>query len=256
MENEEERKTETAEGTEKVTEAEEGTETPAEGQDVPENDGGNAPEKAKDGEEKKKQTRSQDSYYAKLRRRKEELEAENGRLKAENEGYRSDERKSVTDEALSDLGLSREDLEDPRCMHLAKLYAKASAEGEQNPAAYAYRRQREEDREAQARAEAETKAKADAETAMKERTDAAFRDFTGKYGKDAFRDLTDGNSLFMRKYGNIVTPDNLVALYGIFRDDLKAATEKAKDNGSFDTSSDGDTPARKPKYAEDFPEFN
>ena len=254
MENEE-KKTENAEETEKVAEAETGTDTEAEGQGDSK-EGSNAPEKAEEGDGKKKQSRAENSYYAKLRRAKEELEAENGRLKAENEGYRANERKSITDEALANLGLDREDLNDPKNMRLAKLYAEASAKGEENPTAYAYRRFRTEEREAREKDEAEAKAKADSEAEAKRKTDEAFKSFTDKYGKDAFNsDLVSKDSLFMKKYGDVVTPDNLMKLYSIYADDVKAEKEKAKDNGTFDTSDDGST-APKKKYAEDFPEFN
>lgn len=211
-------------------------------------------------EGKKKQSRDENSYYAKKRREREALEAENARLKGENEKLRESKRNAVSDEALSDLGMSKEDLKDDENLRLAELYAQGAMKGEENPASYAYKALREEARNAKAKAEEEARKKTEAEEAGKKAVDDAFADFTKTYGKEAFGDLTNQESLFMRKYGKVVTAGNLVELYGIFKKDVEERTEKAKDNGVLPnpngSADDVNGTAKKVKYAEDYADFN
>lgn len=235
MEKEEE--TKQAEAEEKEPEAEKADETPK-------------------AEEKEKQSREKDSYYAKLRRQREEAMAEADKLRKENEGYRMKERESVTDEALRNLGITREQLSDPDTMALARGYAEATAKGEENPTAYAYRKLFNDRREADTKAKADAEAKAQADAKAKEETDNAFKELTKAYGRDALKDISDENSVFMKKYGAVVTAGNLNALYGIYKADMKAALDKAKDNGTLNTGTETGKADKKPKFAEDFSEFN
>lgn len=207
-------------------------------------------------EEKEKQSREKDSYYAKLRRQREEAMAEAEKLRKENEGYRKKERESVTDEALKNLGITRGQLSDPDTMALARGYVEATAKGEENPTAYAYRKLFNDRREADSKAKAEADAKAQAEAKAKEETDNAFKELTKAYGRDSLKDISDENSAFMKKYGAVVTAGNLNALYGIYRADMKAALDKAKENGTLNTKTETGTASKEPKFAEDFSEFN
>lgn len=228
---------------------EEKTEPKVEEQPTPKNDSDNGAEKT----EAKKQSRDQDSYYAKLRR-------ERDALKAENEKFKENERKSISKEALENLGLEKEELNDPENLKLAKLYVEATTKGEENPTAYAYKQFRILAKEAKEQEARELENQEAQKAEMKRVTDEAFSNFTKAYGNEAFKDLTNKESLFMKKYGDVVTPTNLVKLYGIYKDDYSKALEKAKDNGAIKTANGDSTDVgkeeKKIKYASDFKEFN
>lgn len=246
MENEEQTKVEVE--TEKV-ETETNSEPKVEEQATPKSDSDNGLAKT----EAKKQSRAEDSYYAKLRR-------ERDALKAENDKFKESERKSISNEALENLGFERDDLNDPENLKLAKLYVEATTKGEENPTAYAYKEFRKQIKEAKQKEAEALELQKSQEAEAKKNVDEAFASFTKAYGSEAFNDLTDKNSLFMKKYGDIVTANNLVKLYGIYKEDYVKALEKAKDNGAIPTAS-GDTTGvgtetKKIKYASDFKEFN
>lgn len=134
--------------------------------------------------------------YAQLRRDNEELKK---RLDA----LQSERRENITEQALKDLGLTREDLSDDDNMLVATEYTKALAKGEQDPIAYAYRTVYRKSMEAKRKASEETakEAKAKEETAKKVKADT--ENFKAAYPNVNINDLVKDGSEFNDLFGDV-----------------------------------------------------
>lgn len=149
---------------------------------------------------------------------------------------------SVSDEALADLNITRDDLSDPDNLRLAELYTEATRKGEENPAAYAYRMQNAEYRgQSQKARQAEEERRTISENARKDRAEASR-----KYGKEWVDRTLNSDSDFMRLYGNILTHDNFAVLLEAYR---TTSDSRARSMGGFSRS------GGKPAEAKADPDF-
>lgn len=164
----------------------------------------------KQGDEPDKPWKNADNArYAEMRRQNEELQRRIAQLESEN-------KESVTDEALRDLGFSRQDLDDSENMEIAKAYVKALAKGAQNPKAEAYEQVYKAKREAQKQAQAEQERLAKEEAENKSVVEKDIADFARAYPNTDIRDVTNPNSDFMKAFGGVVTNGNVTKYYGIY----------------------------------------
>lgn len=158
--------------------------------------------------EEKSWKTEENARYAQMRRENEELKK---RLDA----MQSEKRENITEQALKDLGLTRDDLKDEDNMAIASEYTKALAKGEQDPIAYAYKTAYKRTQEAKRKASEETakEAKAKEETAKKVRADADS--FKERYPNVNINDLVKEGSEFNELFGDV--PDiigNVTKYYG------------------------------------------
>ena len=164
----------------------------------------------KEGKEAEKPWKNADNArYAEMRRQNEELQRRIAQLESEN-------KESVTAEALRDLGFSRQDLDDSENMEIAKAYVKALAKGAQNPKAEAYEHVYKAKREAQKQAQAEQERLAREEAESKSVVEKDIADFARAYPNTNIRDVTNPNSDFMKAFGGVVTNGNVTKYYGIY----------------------------------------
>lgn len=164
----------------------------------------------KQGDEPDKPWKNADNArYAEMRRQNEELQRRIAQLESESKA-------SVTDEALKDLGFSRDDLNDSENMDIAKAYVKALARGAQNPKAEAYEQVYRSRREAQKEAEAEKERLAKQEADSREMVEKDIADFARTYPNARISDVTNPNSDFMKAFGSVVTNGNVTKYYGIY----------------------------------------
>lgn len=164
----------------------------------------------KEGKEAEKPWKNADNArYAEMRRQNEELQRRIAQLESESKA-------SVTDEALKDLGFSRDDLNDSENMDIAKAYVKALARGAQNPKAEAYEQVYRSRREAQKEAEAEKERLAKQEADSREMVEKDIADFARMYPNARISDVTNPNSDFMKAFGSVVTNGNVTKYYGIY----------------------------------------
>lgn len=169
--------------------------------------------------------------FAQLRRENEELRKSVAALQSE-------KRENITEQALKDLGLTRDDLSDEDNMLVANEYTKALAKGEQDPIAYAYRTAYRKSQEAKKQAKEETarEAKVKEETAKKVKADTD--NFKAKYPNVNINDLVKEGSEFNDLFGDV--PDiigNVTKYYGKY----------LKMKGVTQTQSKKDTEADKAK---------
>lgn len=164
----------------------------------------------KQGDEPDKPWKNADNArYAEMRRQSEELQRRIAQLESEN-------KESVTDEALRDLGFSRQDLDDSENMGIAKAYVKALAKGAQNPKAEAYEHVYKAKREAQRQALAEQERLAKEEAAHKSLVAKDIEDFGRAYPNVRISDVTKPDSDFMKAFKDVVTNGNVTKYYGIY----------------------------------------
>ena len=150
------------------------------------------------GKPKTKQTREEDARYAEMRR-------QNEKLQREIEEYRKRDIERVSDKALNDLNLKREDLNDEDNARLVKAYEKAVAEGVENPVGYAYRSEYARSQEAK---------KKSAEEGANIRKD--IEDFKKMYGSKVYNEIMEPESAFQKKLGKKLRPGNLCDLYDTY----------------------------------------
>lgn len=181
-------------------------------------------------EVKRKQSREDDSRFAELRR-------ENERLKKELAKSQQKAQNGITDNALADLGFSRDDLRDEDNMSIAELYMKAKADGEANPIGYAYQQHYKAQREAKINAEAEARKKNDEENEISRLIEKDKSDFLAKYSREELAEAMDENSEFRQLFGDQVHVGNVEKMYSIYRKMVKGEDTKAKSKGILPNAS-------------------
>jgi uncharacterized protein YjiS (DUF1127 family) len=196
-----------------------------------------------DEENRKSQSSKENARFAQLRR-------ENERLAKELDATKSELRGNISDTALKDLGLTREDLKDESNMALARSYMKAVANGEENPTLSAYKEQRSEALKRDNIAREQARLEANRNTAIQE--DA--KNFAKAFPKDNIVEITKDNTEFMRMYGQV--PDlmgNVTKYYGIYKslkgNSSSVATEAEKNYANPDVH--GEQGTNKQKSYED-----
>ena len=177
--------------------------------------------------ESKKQSPEENAIWKQRRLEWERRERElSDKLKVANETISGLRSQSVSDEALKDLGLTKDDLKDSDNLRLAELYAEGQKNGVENPAAYAYRKQNSElrnisERERKAREERDV----ERENARKDREQAA-----AKYGAEFVSRALNKDSEFMKQYGRILNHENFAVLMDVYS---RGSDERARKQGSF-----------------------
>ena len=161
--------------------------------------------------EKAKQSRAENAKFAEMRRRNQALEAENKRL-------REAQKAGISETALSELGLNKDDMDEDD-KRLYNAYVDAVLSGKDNPKDYAYstayRQSKEAKREAQ-RLQAEKESK-DKELTEKVRTDV--QNFQKKFPSvDMQKVINDQefNDYFKEK--GIELTGNVTTYYSIYRE--------------------------------------
>lgn len=174
-------------------------------------------------DQKSKQTREQDSFYAKLRRENEELKKQKESL----EKTLNSTRGLADTEIMKELGI--ESLENEDDLFLYKTYQSAIANGNDEPIAYANREYRKmvRDREKSIREQADLESR-EKETARKD-----AEDLHKKFG--VTRSDIKNDPVFMGLYGEEIKVGNVTKLYSKYKEFVKP-NENSKKKGVLPTN--------------------
>lgn len=169
-------------------------------------------------EAKKVQSSEENARYAKLRRQYEEQ-------KKRIEVLESEKRESITDNALKELGLTREDLKDEENMELANAYVKSLASGAENPKANAYELVYKAKRESAKKAKEEAEAKTKLEQAENAKILEDKNKFVKEFPNVDLGTLLETNSDFRKVFSDVDLAGNVTTYYRIYTQ-LKGANKK------------------------------
>lgn len=208
--------TEKAEAEEEATEAQ-GTESGAKAE----------AENAETGK-KAEMPKDERSRQAEMRR----LNDENARLKRQLEQYRTAREGAVSDTALQELGLTKDDLKDSENLALAEDYMAGLAKGEKDPALYAFRKAKMRANEAKKEADAKAKAETEAKERQTKAVEADAKEFARLFPNVDIGKVTSPDSDFMRKHGNDANlMGNVTGTYAKYlqeKENERRTTETAK----------------------------
>lgn len=175
--------------------------------------------------EVKKQTRDENSAYAKMRRKMEEYEKQNTQLqeqlkKQEEEFKRreseswNDAKRRISDDDLVALRLDRDNL-DSESMEIVRLYQQAKVDGDEDPVGYAYAKHYQN----------ASKAKKE-EKAYYDMCEADIKRAEINYGKDVVKEAMKQDSDFRKTYGSLIN-GHLNDLLGPY---LRLTTKKTNED--------------------------
>lgn len=186
----------------------------------------------------KKQTRDENSAWAKMRRENEELSKQVKELQSQVSTIKERANSQISDETLEALKLTREDLDDPVNLKLVSKYLKAVQSKDENPIAYAYQEtineRNEEDRKKREAVQfQEEQKKKILEIQQDEITQASK-----KFGKKEVEECLSPDSDFSKTFGAIPVGGLVAVLDGYFKM-KKPIEDKAKDLGTIPTSNVG-----------------
>lgn len=187
------------------------------------------------GEEKKTQTREENSKFADIRRTKKENEKLKERISVLEQSLRDLKQNSIDKETLEDLGLDNVDSEEN--YRIASKYQNYKKDGSVNPKEKTYE---ELYKEAKQKEQEQEQIK-NAEIKRKELIEEDANNLKKTYNitpKEAFNDKN-----FMDAYGHLINYGNLTELYGsylsikkTFEKDIR---DKQKEKGSLPTNASG-----------------
>lgn len=170
-------------------------------------------------ETKKPQTKEENSYYAKLRRKNKELEEQNKKLiKEKGEADFQARKKTISADTLADLGL--DSIEDENDLLLCEEYDKAVKRGSENPILEATKVYR-------SKVKNEQKQLAQAEQDKKNQEELVKKDmaeFKKKFGISTKEALEDER--FVKAFGEKIEYGNMTELYGIYKSLVQVEEEK------------------------------
>lgn len=145
---------------------------------------------------KKVQSSEENARYAELRRQNEE---QRKRIEA----LESEKRESVSDSALKELGLTREDLKDEENLSLANAYIKALANGAENPKASAYETLFKSKRESAKKAKEEADNKAKLDQVEKSKINEDKLQFSKEFPDVNIAEITKSDSDFRKTFSEL-----------------------------------------------------
>lgn len=189
-------------------------------------------------EDKPRQSRREDAFYAQLRRDKE---------KAEREAQEA--RKAlgsmVSDETLDKLGLKRDDLSDPDKMRLAGFYREAERDGSEDPAGYAYRKAYEERLDAERKSSERAREEKERSEALGKGIAEVFR--SHGVGKEDALSMMRDDSDFAKRFGRYFSEDgaNIPTLIGIYLDQEESLRKEARQRSNVRLPGDSSPEAGK-----------
>jgi hypothetical protein len=175
-------------------------------------------------ESKKTQTKEERSFYAKLRRRNDELEKENKKLlKEKGEADFSARKKVVSADTLADLGLDK--IEDENDLLLCEEYDKAVKRGSENPVLDATKALRLKVKDDKVKLDKSEEERVSREKLVNE----DMKNFQKEFGITTAEALKDER--FVKAFGKKIDFGNMTELYGIYKS-LVSEEENKDDNVS------------------------
>lgn len=179
---------------------------------APESQSGDEGKKT-EAEAKPEMSKEERSHQAEMRRLREELEAAKRQLNS----YREEKQGSITDKALNDLGITREDLNDPDSMKLAENYMKGLANGEKDPAAYAHRQFFIDSRTARIEAKRATEEQAAKQLQLNQSIEADKANFAREFPGESIAAVMQEGSEFRKAFAGIDLNGNVTAYYRAYK---------------------------------------